>query len=188
MRKIYLCRHGSTKWSKTGQHTSTTDLPLLEEGKQEAIKLQKPLHRKLFAKVFSSPMKRAIDTASFAGFTDLILDPDFSEWNYGSYEGKTTEEIRAKVPNWSIFLQGAPGGETCKEIEERAKRAIEKMKEIEGDLLVFSHGHFIRVLGAVWVGLSAKEGRCLALGNGGVSILSYERQFPVIELWNGLIT
>ncbi len=183
--QVYLCRHGETEWNLTGQHTSRTDLPLLEQGIKQGHLLRKKLQGKKFAKVFSSPLHRSIETCKLAGFDkNMIIDPDFSEWDYGEYEGKTTAEIRKTIPDWNIFQYGAKGGETVAQVQARAKRAIDKIRNVKGDVLVFSHGHFTRVLGAVWVGLDASAGRHFALSNASLCILGYEREAPVFDLWN----
>lgn len=183
--EIYLCRHGETEWNLTDQHTSFTDLSLTDRGKEQARLLSLRLKGIAFEKVFVSPMQRSIDTCRLAGLSGkMVVDPDFLEWNYGEYEGVTTAEIRKKIPDWSVFLYGAPGGESIEEVEARAKRAVKKIRACRGNVAIFSHGHFTRVLGSVWVGLGASSGRLFTLSNASLSILGYERETSVFRVWN----
>lgn len=183
--KAFLCRHGETEWNVTGQHTSFTDIPLTDNGRHQAELLGKRLQGKTFAKVFVSPYERSTETCKIAGFSkQAILDPDFAEWNYGEYEGLTSDEIHKKIPDWTIFKYGAPGGESIEQVQKRAERAVAKMRASEGNVIVFSHGHFTRVLGAVWIGLGARDGRLFTLSNASLCILGYEREAPAFRVWN----
>lgn len=184
MGHLYAVRHGETKWNVTSQHTSTTDLPLTEKGQEQARFIQKLLKGRSFSKIISSPMRRAKDTASLAGFTDPTLDKRLCEWDYGDYEGITTDEIREEIPDWNIFSHGAKNGESVDQVEQRAKQWIADINLDEGDILIFSHGHFLRVLASCWIGLGAKGGRSFRLSNASLSILSYERENRTIYLWN----
>ena len=185
--KIYLARHGETIWSLSGQHTGMTDIPLTEQGEKNAKQLGKQLEGLTFAKVFSSPLQRALKTCELAGFgATVIPDPLLEEWNYGDYEGRTTTEIQQKQPEWFIFRDGCPGGESPKQVAQRCDQMIEKMKAINGDILIFAHAHILRMLTTRWLGLSAEEGRLYFLSTASLSILGYEHNLsePVIRLWN----
>lgn len=178
---IYLCRHGETEWTITGRHTGVTDIPLTEKGKEQAVAMQKKLAKIEFEKVYSSPKKRALDTA--LGYKPLI-EPLLQEWNYGEYEGKTTQEIHQNRGDWNLFLHGAPGGESVDEVGKRADQFLAKLKGHTGNIAIFSHGHFLRVLAARYVGLQAEWGKALALQVASISILCKERKENVILLWN----
>jgi broad specificity phosphatase PhoE len=185
MQEVFLCRHGETLWNLTGQHTSFTDLELTEKGRDQAELLGKRLKEISFSNVFTSPLGRSQETCRIAGFSDTAkVDSDFAEWDYGAYEGLKTDEIRKKVPDWTIFRYGAPNGESVKEVEERAKRAVNKIRKCKGNVLIFSHGHYTRVMGAVWIGLDASWGGSFTLSNASLCILSYEREAPVFRVWN----
>jgi probable phosphoglycerate mutase len=178
-------RHGETEWSRSGAHTSRTDLPLTPEGERKAANLQRLLEGRSFELVLTSPMRRAIDTCRLAGFGDLAqVTPDLCEWEYGAYEGLTTEQIRKANPGWTIWTGNPPGGETIEQVSARADRVIQRALSAGGDVALFGHGHMLRVLGARWPGLEPFAGRCLSLSTGSVSILGYEREARVIELWN----
>lgn len=182
---VYLCRHGETIWTLSGQHTSFTDLPLTENGRHQSSLLAKELNGHPFATVFVSPSQRALATCELAVHIKTpVVDPDLAEWNYGDYEGMTTPEIRALVPGWSIFTHGAPGGESIKQVGERADRVIAKIRKADGDVAIFSSGHFSRVLAARWLGLPVETGRHFQLFIASLSILAYERETPAIRLWN----
>lgn len=179
-------RHGETEWSRSGQHTSWTDLPLTAEGERRAGKLAEYLNGKAFSLVLSSPMQRARRTCALAGYTPEI-DPSLEEWNYGDYEGKTTAQIRAADPDWTIWNGDPPHGETAGQVAERADRVIARVAKspgVKGDIALFSHGHFLRVLAARWLGLGARGGEYFALDTGSVSILGYEHETRVIRQWN----
>ena len=182
---IVLVRHGETEWSATGKHTSTTDVPLLESGRRDAERLRERLAGRSFALVLTSPYARARETAGLAGFGDVAqVDADLTEFGYGEYEGLTTPEIRAARPDWSVWIDGAPGGETADQVGVRADRAIERALAAGGDVAVFAHGHLLRVLAARYIDLPASDGGHLALSTGSVSELGFERERRVILLWN----
>jgi len=180
---VVLVRHGETEWSRTGRHTGRTDVPLTEEGERQAGAVGEALRGREFALVLSSPLTRALSTAQLAGFEPDVRD-DLAEWDYGEYDGVTTPEIREKVPDWTIWRYGAAGGESVDDLAARADRALGELLGIEGDVLVFSHGHFLRVLTARWLGLGAAEGRLFALDSGTLSTLGFEREQRVIRSWN----
>lgn len=181
--EIWLIRHGETEWSKSGQHTSRTDVALTEEGERRASELGRRLAGHRFAAVWSSPMRRAIATARRAGFEPEIA-AELREWGYGPYEGLTTAQIQERDPGWSIWTGAVPDGESAAEIARRADDVIARCVAMQADVALFSHGHFLRVLAARWLGWTASEGRLLALSTGSISILSYERTTRVIHLWN----
>jgi probable phosphoglycerate mutase len=184
---VYLARHGETAWSLSGQHTGRTDLPLTERGERNAGALGQRLRGLTFTKVFTSPLRRAVRTCELAGFASAAeIDPDLVEWDYGQYEGRRTAEIRAERPDWEQFRDGCPGGESPDQIAARADRVGGRLRAVKGDVLVFSHGHFLRVLAARWLGLDAAGGRYLLLDTASLSALGYEfhQTEPVIRLWN----
>lgn len=184
---IYLARHGETAWSLTGQHTGLTDLPLTAHGERNARHLGERLRGMRFAKVFTSPLQRALRTCELAGFkASAEVDRDLVEWNYGDYEGKRTIEIRAENPGWQLFRDGCPGGESPEQIAARADRVVKRLRTIRGDALIFSSGHFLRVLTARWLGLEPVAGKFFTLDTASLSELGYERDLsaPVIRLWN----
>jgi len=185
----YLARHGETAWSLTGQHTGLTDLPLTERGERNARRLGERLARLPFAKVFTSPLQRAARTCELAGFgSGAEVDRDLVEWNYGNYEGLRTTEIRAKRPDWLLFRDGCPGGETPDQVGARADHVVSRVREIKGDVLIFSSGHLLRVLAARWLGLEPAAGRIFMLNTASLSVLGYENSLsqPVIQLWNDI--
>ena len=182
---IVLVRHGPTEWSVSGRHTGTTDLPLTGEGREISARLRDRLGRYDFALVRSSPLARARETAELAGLGDRAeLDPDLREYDYGDYEGLTTDEIRERRPGWWLWNDGAPGGETPDDAGERADRAIARALEAGGDAALFAHGHILRVLGARWIEQPASFAGRLALGTAAVCELDHERDRRVIRLWN----
>ena len=184
---LYLARHGETAWSRSGQHTSLTDLPLTKAGEHQADALGRRLKGQRFARVFTSPLQRAADTCKRAGFGDVAeIDPDLLEWNYGRYEGRTSAEIHAERPDWDLFRDGCPDGESPAEVGVRADRVVQKARAIDGDVLVFSSGHILRVLGARWLGLEPGGARYFYLRTASLSELGYEhhRSRPVIQLWD----
>jgi len=186
---VYLARHGETAWSLSGQHTGLTDLPLTERGERNARRLGERLAGMRFAKVFTSPLQRAARTCELAGFGGLAeAAPDLVEWNYGEYEGRRTSEIRAGRPDWQLFRDGCPGGESPHQVAARADRIIARVRAVRGDVLIFSSGHFVRVLAARWLGLDAAAGRYFLLGTASLSALGYEHdaQEPVIRLWDDM--
>ena len=178
-----LVRHGETEWSRTGRHTGRTDLPLTPEGERQARAVGQALRGRSFALVVSSPLQRALHTAELAGFEPQLRD-ELAEWDYGSYDGLTTPQIREQVPGWTVWGYGAPDGESVEDVSARADRALAELLEVDGDVLVFSHGHFLRVLTARWLGLGAADGRLFALDSGRLSTLGFEREQRVIRGWN----
>jgi broad specificity phosphatase PhoE len=184
---IYLARHGQTAWSLTGQHTGLTDLPLTQRGEQEARDLGKRLAVCSFAKAFTSPLQRAARTCDIAGFGAVAeTDADLVEWNYGKYDGRRTAEIHAEAPNWNLFRDGCPGGETPEQVGARADRVLARVRAVKGDVLIISSGHFLRVLAARFLGLEPAGGRFFTLSTASVSVLGFENSIsqPVIWLWN----
>jgi len=184
---IYLARHGETAWSLTGQHTGLTDLPLTHRGEQNAYALRERLTELKFDKVFTSPLQRAVRTCELAGFGACAeIDQDLLEWNYGQYEGLTSAEIHAKRPDWQLFRDGCPGGELPEQVGGRADCVLSRVRAVQGDVLLFSSGHFLRVLAARWLGLEPSAGRFLLLSTASLSVLGYEHNLcqPVIRLWN----
>jgi probable phosphoglycerate mutase len=184
---VYLARHGETAWSLSGQHTGRTDLPLTERGERNARALGERLRGLTFAKVFTSPLQRAVRTCELAGFGAAAeIDPDLVEWDYGRYEGRRTAEIHAERPDWQLFRDGCPGGESPGQIGARADRVVGRVRAVNGDVLVFSSGHILRVLAARWLGLDAAGGRYLLLSTASLSALGYEHNLaePAIRQWN----
>ena len=172
---VCLARHGGTAWSVSHRHTGSTDLSLTPAGELEAIQLGGRLQGAAFAGVFTSPLQRAVRTCELAGFgSAAAVDPDLREWNYGDYEGRTTAAIRAERPEWQLFRDGCPGGESPEQIGERADRVLRRVRAIGGDVLLFSSGHFLRVFAARWLGLPAGAGRYFLLGTASLSQLGYE--------------
>ncbi len=183
-RTVWLVRHGETEWSRNGRHTSTTDLPLLPDGEQVARGLRDRLADTAFDLVLSSPRQRARRTAELAGFEDVELVEDLAEWQYGDYEGITTDEIRRTVPGWTIWRGDVPGGESAAAVGERLDRVVDRLAATEGTSLVFAHGHSLRVLAARWLGLPVADGRHFRLDTATVSVLGHERESPVVLRWN----
>ena len=181
--EIVLVRHGETEWSRDGRHTGRTDVPLTERGEEQARAVGEALRGREFALVLSSPLTRALSTARLAGFEPELRE-DLAEWDYGEYDGVKTPEIRERVPGWTIWRYGAAGGESVEQVAARADRVIEELLGVEGDVLVFSHGHFLRVLTARWLELAPAEGRLFALDPGTLSTLGFEREQRVIRSWN----
>jgi probable phosphoglycerate mutase len=182
--QLWLIRHGATEWSRDGRHTGTTDLPLLPQGEEDARALRERLSGVDFALVLTSPLRRARRTAELAGFPDAKIDGDLVEWGYGEYEGITTPEIRETVPGWTVWTHPSPGGETMDQVETRLDRLLERVRAVEGHVLLVSHGHALRALAARWLGLRARDGRLLKLDTGTISVLGYERETAVVERWN----
>jgi probable phosphoglycerate mutase len=184
---VYLARHGETAWSLSGRHTGLTDLPLTERGEANARALGDRLRGLAFGLVLTSPLQRAKHTCMLAGFDDAAVeDRDLVEWNYGSYEGRSTAEILQERPGWQLFRDGCPGGESPADTGSRADRVIARIRAATGNVLVFSSGHILRVLGARWLGLPPGGGRYFLLGTASVSTLGYEhdKTEPVFKLWN----
>jgi broad specificity phosphatase PhoE len=182
---VLLARHGETEWSRSGQHTSRTDLPLLEEGRPGAEALGRRLAGRRFALVLTSPLVRARETARLAALDGVAeVTDDLRELGYGSYEGRTTAEIRIERPGWDLWRDGSPGGEPLAEAAERVDRVIARTEAADGDVALFAHGHILRILGARWLGLPPEAAGCLALSTASLCDLGYERERRVIWLWN----
>lgn len=185
---VYMARHGNTAWTLSGQHTGLSDLPLTPDGERNAQRLRERLKGMTFAKVFTSPLLRAVRTCELSGFGAVAeVDRDLVEWDYGEYEGLTSAQILHERPDWQLFRDGAPGGETPEQVGARADRVVGRLRSIAGDVLLFSSGHFIRVLTARWLALSpGTGGRYFLLNPASLSALSYEHNLsrPVIQLWN----
>lgn len=180
-----LIRHGQTEWSRTGRHTGRTDLPLLPEGEEQARQLGPKLAGWTFATVLTSPLARARETARLAGLGTLaVVDPDLAEWDYGSYEGLTTPEIRQDRPGWDLFADGAPEGENADQVGIRADRVIDRIRSAPGDVACVAHGHLLRVLAVRWIGLDPSQARCFTLEPASIGLLDWERDQPVISGWN----
>jgi broad specificity phosphatase PhoE len=182
---VFAIRHGETAWSLSGQHTSTTDIPLTAHGRQLAKRLRPLLARETLALVLVSPRQRARETCVLAGLGDrAVVDPDLAEWDYGKYEGLTTSQIRESAPGWLLFPDGCPGGETPEQVAARVDRVIARTRAGGGDVALFAHGHVLRVLGARWLGLPAGAGQYFLLDTGTVSVLGYDHEIPAIRIWN----
>ena len=185
---VYIARHGETAWSLSGQHTGRTDLPLTPNGERNARRLGERLKGLTFVRVFTSPLQRASRTCELAGFGPVAeRDPDLTEWDYGRYEGLRSAEILAERPDWQLFRDGCPGGESPSQIGERADRVVERVRAVNANVLLFSSGHFIRVLAARWLALGpGSAGRYFLLSTASLSALGYEHNHshPVIRLWN----
>lgn len=181
---VWLVRHGETEWARLGRHTGLTDIPLTEMGRAQARAVGGRLAGQRFALVLTSPLSRAAETATIAGFPDAIADPDLQEWDYGALEGRTTVAIRRDFPDWTIWRGPWPAGETVDQVGARADRVIARARAADGDVLVFAHGHLLRVLAARWLGLPAASGGLFELGTATLSIVGWERDDPSMELWN----
>src|SRR5215831_13330878 len=184
---LHLARHGETAWSLSGQHTGRTDLPLTANGEAQARRLGARLRGRAFARVLASPLRRAARTCELAGYGSVAeLDSDLLEWDYGRYEGRRSVEIHAERPDWDLFRDGCPGGETPADVGARADRIVQRARSVGGDVLLFSSGHFLRVLAARWLGLEPAAGRFFLLSTASLSGLGYEhnRSQPVIRLWD----
>jgi probable phosphoglycerate mutase len=183
--ELLLARHGETEWSVSGRHTGRTDLPLTENGRRRASELGRRLRGRSFALVLRSPLRRAAETCELAGIGgDAQIRDDLREWDYGDYEGMTTVEIHDWRPDWSLWRDGCPHGETAGDVGARADRIIAEVRKVDGDAIAFGHGHMLRVLGARWLGLAPENGGLLALGTAALCVLGYEHALPVIVHWN----
>ena len=188
--ELWLIRHGETEWSLSGAHTSTTDIPLTEHGRERAVELRDYLNGKKFAAVFTSPMQRARETCAIAGYGDVaVVEPGLMEWNYGEAEGKTTPEMRAiHGPDWSVWSSPIIGGESVEAVGERADKVIAESLAAAapsgGAVALFAHAHILRILAARWIGLDAVGGKLFGLGTGSVSVLGFERETRVVSKWN----
>lgn len=183
--ELWLIRHGETEWSLSGAHTGKTDVPLTKRGEKRAAAVRDFLGGRQFALVLTSPRRRALDTCRISGYNDVaIVDNDLSEWDYGVYEGQTTQEIHKTRPEWFLWSHGVPAGESILQVAARARRVIARCLASGGPTALFAHGHILRILAACWLGLLPEDGRLLALGTGSVSILGFERETRVICMWN----
>ncbi|HET8603710.1 MAG TPA: histidine phosphatase family protein [Marmoricola sp.] len=182
--ELWLIRHGETEWSRDGRHTGITEVPLTPQGEEVARGLRERLAGVRFDLVLTSPRERARRTAELAGFSDVRVEADLAEWDYGDYEGITTAEIRERVPGWTLWSHPCPGGETAAEVSRRMDRVLAKVRAHGGRVLAFSHGHASRALAARWLAQPVQEGRLFSLGTATVSVLGYERESPVVERWN----
>jgi broad specificity phosphatase PhoE len=184
---VHLVRHCETAWSLSGRHTGLTDLPLTERGQRDAARLRERLAGLAPARIFTSPLQRAVQTCELAGFRSRAeTDPDLVEWDYGKYEGRTTAEILAERPGWQLFRDGCPQGESPAQIGARADRVVHRLRTIPGNVLLFSSGHFLAVLAVRWLGIETANGRFFPLDAGSLSALGYGHDFSqlVIRLWN----
>ena len=182
---LWLVRHGETEWSASGRHTGRTDIPLTDEGIRQARALGRHLAGRSFALVLTSPLSRAADTCGLAGYGDVAQpSEDLLEWDYGQAEGRTTTEMRAQHPGWSVWTSGPPGGETVEEVGRRTERVIARALEASGAVALFAHAHVLRILAARWLGLPPDDGRLFALGPASLSVLGWEREARVISRWN----
>ena len=183
---VFAIRHGETAWSLSGQHTGTTDIPLTDNGRRLAGRMRPALAREAFALVLVSPLQRARQTCELAGFSDrAVIEPDLVEWNYGAYEGLTPTHIHEEAPGWLIFRDGCPGGEAPDRVGARVDRVIARARAIEGNVVLFAHGHVLRVLAARWLGLLAGAGQHFLLDTGTLSVLGhYHEVVPAVRIWN----
>jgi broad specificity phosphatase PhoE len=181
---IWLARHGATEWSESGRHTGRTDIPLTADGRAEAAALYRILDRQRFALVLTSPLSRARETARLAGFADAEVDDDLLEWDYGDYEGLTISEIRSRDPGWTVFTGPSPNGETAEHIERRVQKVIARCDQVDGRVLLFAHGHVLRVLTAVALGLGARGGAHFALDPATASVIGSEHDVRALRRWN----
>jgi broad specificity phosphatase PhoE len=182
---LWLIRHGETEWSLSGAHTGRTDVPLTTAGEARAAAIGRYLAGRTFALVLTSPLQRARETCRLAGYGGVAqVDPNLCEWDYGAYEGRTTADIQKEVPGWNLWTMGVVGGETAEQVGERARVVIGRASAAGGDAVLFAHGHILRILTACWLGLPADAGRLFALDTGCLSVLGYERETRVIQLWN----
>jgi len=183
--KVYLLRHGETEWSRGGRHTSVTDVPLTENGRMAALRLQPALAKEVFALVLTSPLQRARETCKLAGLANqAVIEHDLLEWHYGEYEGLTTKQIQLMKTGWSLFRDGCPGGETPAEVAARADRVIAKAQMAEGNVALFAHGHILRVLAARWIHLPANFGEHFLLDTATLNVLGYYYDSPALKIWN----
>jgi broad specificity phosphatase PhoE len=183
--QLWLIRHGETEWSLSGAHTSRTDIPLTERGKERAAKIRDYLAHRKFSLVLASPLQRARETCRIAGYAGLAqIEENLREWDYGIFEGRTTADIRKDQPDWSIWDSPVPEGEPVEHVAARAQKVIDRALQAGGDVALFAHAHILRILAATWLGLEPRGGRLFALGTGSVSTLGFERETRVISTWN----
>ena len=190
IQRLYLVRHGETAWSLSGQHTGRTDIPLTEQGERDARELAERLRGVSFSSVFTSPLKRARRTCELAALNKVAeIEPDLAEWDYGDYEGQRAAEIRKVRPDWNVFRDGCPRGESPTQVSNRADLLIARLRTLEGELAIFSHGHFGRVLAVRWIGLQIEQAQHFLLNTASLSILGYGHNLaeePAIILWNAV--
>ncbi len=187
--RIYIVRHGQTLWSLQGRHTGNTDIPLTKKGEEQAGYLKKYLSSKNFVSVLSSPLQRSLRTCEIAGYKNICeVRNELKEWNYGDYEGIKTSEIKDKRPSWNLFEHGCPNGETIQDVEKRADVIISEIRNKNGDILIFSHGHFLRIFALRWIGIDTKFAKNILLGTAAMSVLGYDHNLnePAILLWNDM--
>ena len=182
--QIWVVRHGDTEWTLSGQHTGRSDIPLVKTGREQALALRPLLTSRRFGSVLTSPLRRATETAALAGFTTAAADVDLVEWDYGSYDGVTSAEIAREDPGWVLWEGGGPGGESPEAVGLRADRVALRLRATTSDVLLFSHGHFLRVLAARWLGLPPSDGRYFYIGTAGVGVLASEGEAGVVRAWN----
>ncbi len=187
--EMVLVRHGETEWTLSGQHTGRTDIPLTERGRKQARLLEPLLSTADFALVLSSPLQRARETCELAGLGPRMeIEPDLMEWDYGEYEGRTSKDIKRSAPNWMVFTDGCPGGETPEQVGARADRVINRIRSATGRVALFAHGHLLRVLAARWIGLPPSAGQHFLLDTSTVSVLGYYQDVPAMKRWNAPVT
>jgi len=183
--RVYLVRHGETEWSLSGQHTGVTDIPLTENGRAVARRLRPILAEPSFTLVLTSPLRRARETCELAGLgARAALEPDLKEWDYGEYEGLTPKQIQARAPDWMLFRDGCPGGESPRQVGTRVDRVIARVRAVAGDAALFAHGHVLRVLVARWIGLPPEGGQHFLLDTATLSVLTHYRESPAVQVWN----
>lgn len=183
--EVVLVRHGETLWSRSGKHTGRTDIPLTDEGRRQSERVGDTLRGRRFALVLTSPLQRAAETCRLAGFADVaVFREELMEWDYGAYEGRTTTEIRAELPGWSLWRDGVPRGETAADVGRRVDHVLAELGAVDDDVALFAHGHVLRVLAARWLDLPPTEGRLFGLDPATISVLGHERETPVIRRWN----
>lgn len=186
--ELVLVRHGETEWSRDGKHTGNTDVPLTERGREQARALGAALEGRTFTRVLTSPLARAAETARLAGYEVAEERDELREWDYGAYEGRRTVDIREERPGWTLWTDGVPAGETAADVAARVDAVLDELRATEGAVLVFAHGHLLRVLAVRWIGLEPEAGRLFALDPATVSVLAFERETPVIRVWNAPAT
>jgi broad specificity phosphatase PhoE len=185
LRELWLVRHGETEWSLSGAHTGRTDLPLTDNGRKMGSAIGKYFAGRRFALVLTSPLQRARETCRLAGYGDVgQVDPNLAEWDYGSYEGRTTSDIQKERPNWNLWTDGVPDGEPITHVAARAQAVIARAAAVDGEAVLFAHGHILRILTSCWLGLEPSGGRLFALATASPSMLGYERETRVISRWN----
>lgn len=183
--EVVLVRHGETEWSRDGKHTGRTDVPLTERGREQARAIADALRDRRFELALTSPLARALETCRLAGFGDVaVVRDELREWDYGAHEGRTTADIRKERPGWTLWRDGVPEGEAIAEISARVDRVLADVRRVPGDVVVFAHGHVLRVLAARWLDLETDAGRLFALDTATMSVLGYERETSVIRIWN----